>query len=54
MKITSELVNDDWERIYLNDVLVFESHSVTARQLMDVLSAYEDIQCKLIEVTEEE
>jgi hypothetical protein len=34
IKIKSEFVNDDWERIYINGELITEGHSITARQLM--------------------
>lgn len=49
MKIKSELVNDDWERIYINGELAMENHSITARQLMQLLLSY-GIQVEYTEV----
>ena len=53
MKIKSELVNDDWERIYINGELAIENHSITARQLMQLLLNY-GIQVEYTEVQEDD
>lgn len=54
MIITSELVNDDWERIYIDGELFIEGHSITARQLMTELSLRFDIIVNFTTVIEEE
>jgi hypothetical protein len=53
MKIKSELVNGDWERIYINGELAMENHSITARQLMQLLLSY-GVQVEYTEVREDE
>lgn len=54
MTITSELVNDDWERIYIDGELAIEGHMITARQLMMELSLRFDIAVNFTEIIEEE
>lgn len=53
MKVKSEFVNDDWERIYFDDEVVFQNHSVTARQLMDFLSEYGVVDIEFTQVEED-
>ena len=55
LRIKSEFVNDDWERIYINGMMVDESHSHTARQLMELLFLYGgEVQIERTQVFEEE
>lgn len=54
LKIKSELVNDDWERIYINDKLVCENHCVAARGLMRALESLDLADVKFTEVEEED
>ena len=54
LEIKSELVNNDWERIYINDKLVCENHHVTARGLMRVLESLDLADVKFTEVEEDE
>jgi len=46
MHIKSEFVNDDWQDIYIDGLLVFGNHTVSARNLMKVLEKYPGFTCE--------
>lgn len=53
MKIKSEFVNDDWERLYINDKLIYENHSISLREFMREVDGKYGIECEETEVEEE-
>lgn len=58
MKIKSELVNDDWERVYVNDKLLLENHSIYLRNFLRSMQEEsvldESLEIEFTEVQEEE
>lgn len=58
MKIKSELVNDDWERVYVNDKLLLENHSIYLRDFLRSMQEEsvldESLEIEFTEVQEEE
>ena len=54
MKLKSELVNDDWERIYIDNELVYEGHSAPMRQVMYAIDGTKGFVCEYTAVTEED